>query len=347
MSDIVDKAQMRPRPHLDSGELSAQPQPTSAFRSVALPFIICTAIWGSTWIVIRGQLGPVLAVDRAKFLALGGYDPLYFPGRIEDLDLGFRGWMAGALFKGEGLNLGRKGLLAAVFLGFTQFCINFNAVYLAERHITSGVVATVFALLLIPATLLGWAWLGHRPSRRFTWSSLVAVCGIVLLFVHELREHPADNRQIAAGIGLTLLGMLGAGIANVAQARPEIRRFPLFALLAWSMAAGAVIDGIIAYVMTGPPVFDLRASYLAGVLYLSLLGSVLTFSLYYPMVRRIGPGKAAYSSVIVPIIAMGFSTWLEHYRWTEIAVVGALLALGGMAAALQRDRSGVPAPDAA
>jgi GT2 family glycosyltransferase len=39
--------------------------------------------------------GPVLAVDRLKFLALGGYDPIYFPGRIEDLDLGFRGWMAG------------------------------------------------------------------------------------------------------------------------------------------------------------------------------------------------------------------------------------------------------------
>jgi GT2 family glycosyltransferase len=41
--------------------------------------------------------GPVLAVDRQKFLEIGGYDPLYFPGRIEDLDLGFRGWMAGYL----------------------------------------------------------------------------------------------------------------------------------------------------------------------------------------------------------------------------------------------------------
>ena len=74
--------------------------------------------------------------------------------------------MAGlATWKGESLRLGRKGLLAAVFLGFTQFCINFNAVYLAERHITSGVVATVFALLLIPASLLGWVLLGHRPSQ--------------------------------------------------------------------------------------------------------------------------------------------------------------------------------------
>jgi len=39
--------------------------------------------------------GPVLAIDRRRFLDIGGYDPIYFPGRIEDLDLGFRGWMAG------------------------------------------------------------------------------------------------------------------------------------------------------------------------------------------------------------------------------------------------------------
>jgi drug/metabolite transporter (DMT)-like permease len=141
--------------------------------------------------------------------------------------------------------------------------------------------------------------------------------------------------------------MVGAAVANVVQAHPAIRRFPLFSLLAWSMAAGAIIDGLIAFAMTGPPVFDPRPGYWLGVVYLALLASVVTFSLYYPVVRRIGPAKAAYSSVLVPIIAMGFSTWLEHYRWTGLTVAGALLALGGMAAALRRDRSGVPAPDAA
>jgi GT2 family glycosyltransferase len=39
--------------------------------------------------------GAILAVDRAKFLALGGFDPLFLPGRYEDLDLAFRGWLAG------------------------------------------------------------------------------------------------------------------------------------------------------------------------------------------------------------------------------------------------------------
>jgi drug/metabolite transporter (DMT)-like permease len=303
----------------------------TTFRTVTLPFIVFTAIWGSTWIVIRGQLGAV--------------PPQWSVAYRFTIAAVAMALIAAA--KGDGLRLGRGGIGAAIFLGFTQFCINFNAVYLAERHITSGVVATVFALLLIPSSLMGWAFLGQRPTQRFAWSSLVAVGGIALLFVHELRAHTASTRQIVSGIGITVIGMIGASIANVVQARPEIRRFPLFPLLAWSMTAGAVIDAIFAFALTGPPSFDPRPAYWAGLFYLALAASVLTFTLYYPVIRRIGPAKAAYSSVIVPIIAMGFSTWLEGYRWTSLTVAGAVLALGGMAAALSRSRSSVPPPDAA
>ncbi len=312
-------------------ELNKEPQSADRLKSVIIPFIVFTAIWGSTWIVIRSQLGSVPPQWSVAY-------------RFVIASIAMTG---AAVFRREPLWLGKRALVAATILGFTQFCVNFNAVYLAERHITSGVVATVFALLLIPSSLLGWAFLGQRPQSRFVWSSAVAVSGIVLLFVHEVHEHPANGSEIVAGILLTLAGMIGASVANVLQARPEFRRYPLFALLAWSMAAGAIIDAIVAFAMTGPPTFDPRPAYWAGVLYLSLIASVLTFSLYYPVVRRIGPAKAAYSSVIVPIIAMGFSTWLEDYRWTPLTVAGALLALGGMAAALTRSKSSVSAPDAA
>jgi len=305
--------------------------PPSAFRSVTLPFIVFTAIWGSTWIVIRGQLGVVPAQWSVTYRFL-----------IAAAAMG-----AIALIKGDGLKLPRTGIVAAIVLGLTQFCINFNAVYLAERHITSGVVATVFALLLIPSSLLGWALLGHKPTKRFFWSSLVAVGGIVLLFLHEINEHPANSAAVVSGIGLTLAGMVGASTANVLQARPEVRRFPLFTMLAWSMAFGALIDGAIASGMTGAPVFETRPIYLAGLAYLALAASVLTFSLYYPVVRIIGPAKEAYSSVLVPIIAMGFSTAFEGYRWTPATVAGALLALGGMVGALSRERPVVTSPDAA
>jgi drug/metabolite transporter (DMT)-like permease len=298
---------------------------------VILPFIIFTSIWGSTWIVIRDQLGTVPPQWSVAYRFIIAAAAMALVAR----------------WKGESLRLGRRGMLAALFLGFTQFCVNFNAVYLAEQHITSGVVATIFALLLIPSTLLAWAFLGHRPTSRFLWCSAVAIAGIALLFVHEFQQHSARSGQIAAGIVLTLIGMVGASAANVFQARDEIRRFPLFSLLAWSMVAGALLDATIAFAMTGPPVIETRIGYWVGVLYLALPASVLTFSLYYPVVRKIGPAKAAYSSVLVPILAMAFSTALEGYRWTPLAATGAILALGGMAGALSRPRSVVPAPDAA
>ena len=299
--------------------------------SVVIPFLIFTGIWGSTWIVIRDQLGvvpPQWSVTYRFIIATAAMALV-------------------ALIKGHDLRLGRHGIAITAVLGLTQFCINFNAVYLAERHITSGVVATVFALLLIPSSLLAWAFLGQRPTWRFVWSSLVAVSGIALLFVHELRQNGASNEHIVGGIGLTLCGMLGASVANVIQARPRVQRYPLFTLLTWSMAFGALIDAVFALALAGPPVIDSRPGYWLGLVYLAIPASVLTFSLYYPVVRKIGPAKAAYSSVLVPIIAMGFSTWLEDYRWTALTIAGAALALGGMLAALSRGRPPVAAPDAA
>ena len=298
--------------------------------SIALPFAIFTIIWGGTWIIIRDQIGTVPAQWSITYRFL-----------IAAVA------MAGlAKWRREKLGLPRRGIIIAGALGFFQFVVNFNAVYMAEQHITSGLVATVFALLLIPNSLLGWAFLGQKLTRRFLWSSAVAVCGIAMLFVHELQAHPGQTDAILLGIGMTLVGMMGASVANVFQARDEVRRYPLFTIIAWAMALGALMDGLIALAFTGPPVFEARAGYWIGLLYLALFASALAFSLYLPVIRKIGPGKAAYSSALVPIIAMGFSTWLEDYRWTVLTISGALLAIGGMVAALTRSRSRIPAPDA-
>jgi drug/metabolite transporter (DMT)-like permease len=254
-----------------------------------------------------------------------------------------------AKWKGQSLKLDRGGLFAALVLGVTQFSVNFNSVYAAERFITSGVVATVFAILLIPNSLMAWVFLGQKPNARFLGAGLVAVCGVGLLFVHELRTSPAAPRDIAIGLVLTLVGLLGASSANVYQAGKEATRHPLLALLAWSMAIGACLDAILAFAIAGPPVAEARIGYWAGVLYLALFGSVLCFALYFPVVRKIGPGKAAYSSVMVPIIAMSLSTLFEDYRWSPLAIAGAVLSLGGMLLALARRRRPtlVTAPDAA
>jgi len=295
--------------------------------------MIFTAVWGSTWIVIRDQVGTVPPQWSVAYRFM-----------IAAIAMAMV-----AKWKGQSLRMDRGGLFAALVLGVTQFSVNFNSVYAAERFITSGVVATVFAILLIPNSLLAWAFLDQKPSRRFLLAGLVAVCGVALLFLHELRSSPASPREIAIGLGLTLLGLMGASLANVYQAGKEARRHPLLALLAWSMAIGAMLDAALAFAIAGPPVAEARIGYWAGVIYLALFGSVLCFALYFPVVRKIGPGKAAYSSVMVPIIAMTLSTIFEGYRWSPLASGGAVLAIGGMLLALagRRRPTLVTAPDAA
>jgi drug/metabolite transporter (DMT)-like permease len=165
----------------------------ATLRTVVIPFIIFTTIWGTTWIVIRDQLGEVPAQWSITYRFL----------------IAAAAMAALTRWKGESLRLGWAGIGAAALLGFLQFVINFTAVYLAEHHITSGLVATVFALLLIPNSLLGWAFLGQKPGARFTFSSLFAVAGVAMLFAHELGEHPGRTDQILLGIALTLAGVFG------------------------------------------------------------------------------------------------------------------------------------------
>lgn len=301
-------------------------EPPLSRAAIIVSFIIFTGIWGSTWIVIRDQLGVVAPQWSVAYRFV----------------IAACAMVAVARWQGASLRLPPGTWTIALLFGISQFSINFNAVYLAERHITSGLVATVFALLLIPNALLAWAWLGDRPNGRFIWSSVPAIAGIVLLFVHEMRADPSGAADVAVGIGLTLAGLFGASFANVLQATPASKRVPLPTMLAWGMGIGAAIDVAVAFAVAGPPTFDPRPGYIAGLAYLAFAASALAFSLYIPVVRAIGPARAAYSSVLVPIIAMTLSTLFEGYRWSPLAALGAALAIGGMVLAIG-GRTRVPA----
>jgi drug/metabolite transporter (DMT)-like permease len=299
-------------------------------HGVILPFIIFTLIWGSTWIVIRDQLGTVPPQWSVTYRFVIAAAAMF----------------AITAWKGEPLTLSRRDWPVVAIIGVSQFCVNFNAVYVAEHFITSGLVATVFALLLIPNSLLAWAMLRQRPGGRFLACSAIAITGIGLLFLQELRRDQASDAAVLAGIGFTLIGIMGASVSNVLQATERVKHIPILTLLAWAMTVGAVADGTLALAIAGPPTFEWSWSYWAGLTYLAVLASALCFSLYFPVVRKIGPGRAAYSSALVPIVAMALSTLFEGYRWTVLSAAGAALAIGGMVLAVMSRRPTTPAPPA-
>jgi drug/metabolite transporter (DMT)-like permease len=297
----------------------------SGFRDpkVLVPFIIVTLIWGSTWIVIRDQLGPVPSSWSVTYRYIIATAAMF----------------AYALATRVPLRIGREGHLLAILFGIPQFVCNFNFVYAAEKYITSGIVAVVFALLLVPNSALAWLFLKHRLSGRFLAGSAIAVAGVGLLFLHEVRGATAPMPAVLAGIGFTLLGMICASIANVMQAGERLRGRPIVGMLAWAMLYGTIVNAVLAFYLYGPPVVEYRFGYWLGLFYLGLFASALAFTLYFGVIRAVGPGKAAYSSLLVPIIAMTFSTIFEHYRWSLLAVAGGLLAIIGLFIALRARRA--------
>ena len=285
---------------------------------VLLPFALVTLIWGSTWIVITGQLGVVPPSWSVAYRFFVGAAAMF----------------AYAVWRGESLLLSGRAWGFAALLGLAQFAFNFNFVYRAEQHITSGLVAVLFALLIVPNTLLGRIFLKTKVEGRFLAGAGTAIVGVGLMILYEYRVADVGAGEVLLGTALTLAGVLSASTANVMQGTGIARAQSMVVMIAWAMLFGALGDAAYAWITTGPPVIETTPTYLGGVLYLGVIASAVTFPLYFNIIRAVGPGQAAWSSVLIPIIAMGISTLFEGYRWAPLSIAGGAVALIGLVIAV-------------
>lgn len=299
--------------------MAEAPPPHALLRpAIALPFLLVAVIWGSTWFVITTQIHGVPAHWSVTW-RFAVATPAMF---------------ALALFMRKPLAMPRRAHGLALAMGLFQFCGNYNFVYLSELYLTSGIVALLIGLMLVPNALLGRVLLGQAITPRFMVGSLIALAGIAVLLVNEARVAPLGG-NVELGVILALAAMISASVANVIQAGPSGRGVALVSLLGWAMLYGTLIDAAIAWVLAGPPVLPTEPLYWAGIGWLAIVGTVITFPLYYDLVRKLGAGRAAYNGVLVVVIAMVISTLLEGYQWTSMAIAGGALAMVGLLIALR------------
>ncbi|MFM7377365.1 MAG: DMT family transporter [Erythrobacter sp.] len=285
---------------------------------VLVPFMLTGTIWGSTWFVITGQIAGVPAAWGVFYRFMLATPALF----------------ALALAMGQRLKLNRAEHLLALGVGIAQFSGNFLFVYHAEAHITSGIVAVMFALLMVPNAIFARVFIGERTAGGFIGGSLVAIAGVALLLVHEWNAAPLGG-NIALGIVLAVGGMLAASIANVVQANPTGRGVPMVSFLAWAMVYGTSFDLVYALATEGLPQVPSAWQFWAGTAYLAIIGSVVTFPLHYNLVREIGAGRTAYNAIVTVCVAMLLSTLFEGFVWDALSACGMALALAGMGLALR------------
>ncbi len=294
---------------------------------VLIPFAIVTLIWGSTWLVIRGQFGPVSTEWSVSYR----------------FAIGAAAMFAVALKMRVPLRIRRADHAMAAILGVATFVINYNGVYAAETYITSGLVAVIFSLLVPLNAVLARIFLKQGLSRPFLLGSGVAMVGVILLFLHEWGAVQHDPHRVTIGILIAVLAVCFASVGNVLQGSAQARKIAMPTLLAWSMTWGASLDAIFAWVHSGPPMFDPRPTYIAGLLYLGIVASAVAFTFYFNLIRRIGAARGGYANVLIPVIAMGLSTLFEGYRWSVEAASGGVLVLVGLVLAMRaRGDASVP-----
>lgn len=285
---------------------------------ILFPFLLVTLIWGSTWIVIKGQLAVVPPSWSVAYRFLVGAAAMF----------------AYAAMRRERLALSGRAWGFAMLLGVAQFALNFNFVYRAEQHITSGLVAVLFALLIVPNTLLGRLFLKTRVEWRFLAGAGIAIVGVGMMIIHEYRAAALGTGAVLTGTALTLAGVLSASTANIMQGTRLARAQSMVVMIAWAMLFGTLGNAGYAWITVGPPSIEPTAAYIGGALYLGVIAGAVTFPLYFNIIRQVGPGQAAWSNVLIPIIAMAFSTALEGYRWAPLSVAGAVVALIGLVIAV-------------
>lgn len=298
--------------------MSSGGAPTMLTPRVLVPFMLTGTIWGSTWFVITGQIAGVPAAWGVFYRFMLATPALF----------------ALAVAMGNRLKLNRAEHSLALGVGIAQFSGNFLFVYHAEAHITSGIVAVMFALLMVPNAVFARVFIGERAAGGFIGGSLVAIAGVALLLVHEWNAAPLGG-NVLLGIVLAVGGMLAASIANVVQANPTGRGVPMVSFLAWAMVYGVACDFVFALATQGPPQVPTAWQFWAGTAYLAIVGSVVTFPLHYNLVREIGAGRTAYNAIVTVCVAMLLSTLFEGFVWDALSACGMALALAGMGLALR------------
>ena len=143
---------------------------------VALPFLTIALIWGSTWFVITGQIHGVPPQWSVAFRFMLATPAMFGLAMATRSRLAMR-WRAHVL---------------AVAVGLCQFAGNYSLVYQAERHLTSGIVAVMVGIMIVPNAVLGRLVLDQPITRRFALGSAVAMAGIALLLVNEARVARGD-----------------------------------------------------------------------------------------------------------------------------------------------------------
>ncbi|MBY4722277.1 MULTISPECIES: DMT family transporter [Burkholderia] len=275
-------------------------------------YFVTVLIWGTTWIAIKWQLGAV----------------------PPPVSIAWRFWLAAAVLFAllrvmrRPVRPPREAWRFLLAQGFALFCLNFLCFYYAEQVVPSGLVAVIFSTAPLLNSINGRLFMGRPLRPSAIAGALLGLAGIACLFWQQMAGH-LDDHATWTGLAIAFAGTMCFSIGNLLSSRMQSMGLHPLATNGWAMLIGAAILTVGSMVAGMPFTLDTSPRYLGALVYLAVPGSVIGFTAYLTLVGRIGPERAAYCTVLFPIVALAVSTVFEGYQWSPLAVVGLLLVVAG------------------
>jgi len=269
-------------------------------------------IWGSSWLAIKFQLDSVdpMASVAYRFLlaSLISWFFCFFSGRLMAFSLIDHFFM----------------FLQGVFL----FALNYWLFYLSELTLTSGLAAVIFSTIVVMNMVNGIIFLQNRLEHRVLFGAFLGCVGIVFVFWKELNDFDTDGENIKA-VFFAILATYLASLGNIASARNQRAGIPVLQSNTFGMTYGTLFMFLVC-IATGKELsFELTLPYIGSLLFLSVFASIIAFWTYLTLLGRVGVERAAYATLLFPIVALWISTFAEGYKWSLFASIGVFLILVG------------------
>lgn len=228
-----------------------------------------------------------------------------------------------------------RAMTGALVYGALTIAAAFALAYYGLVRLHAGLGQTLLALVPLATLLLAALWRQERLRVGAMVGALLAIAGIAVM----------SRAHVGAVPFLSVLALIGSAFC-FAQAAVLVRRFPPVhpvTMNAVGMAVGSALL-IIGAVLVGDSItIPRRAETWLAIGYLVPVGSVLVFVLYLVVLRYWTASRAAYEFVLIPVVTVALSAWLDDESVGFGLLLGSLLVLTGVyIGALRSDRTVEP-----
>ena len=275
-------------------------------------YTLVTLIWGTTWLVIKFQINSTGIVAGVFYRFILAALILFLFNLLKKNKLNYE------------LHYHRFFILQGIF----NFSVNYILTYLSEKYISSAMVALTFTTLIYYNMLGLYFFYGKKIEINAILGTIIGGLGIFLLFSEELFKTNI-NQQSVLGLVIGLVATFSASLGNMASIKNHQAKIPVMVFNAWSMLYGSVFSLIVGLILKDNFSVVGSLSFYSSLLYLSVFGTAIAFYAYQTLIIEIGAHKAAYTSILSPIIAVFVSMYFEKFQLTIPIILGMFLAILG------------------